>query len=32
MAIVDTRLSIAIIIAVQLVYAIAPRVPLLWRL
>ena len=32
MAIVDTRLSIAIIIAVQLVYAIAPRLPLLWRL
>jgi uncharacterized membrane protein len=32
MAIVDTHLSIAIIIAVQLVYAIAPRLPLLWRL
>ena len=32
MAIVDTRLSIAIIIAVQLIYAIAPRLPLLWRL
>lgn len=32
MAIVDTRLSIAIIIVVQLIYVIAPRVPLLWRL
>ena len=32
MANVDTRLSIAIIIVVQLIYAIAPRLPLLWRL
>ena len=32
MAIVDTRVSIAIIIVVQLIYAIAPRLPLLWRL
>jgi uncharacterized membrane protein len=32
MCIVDTRLSIAFMILLQLIYAIAPPVPLLWRL